>query len=95
MLITFDLSADDIRYFRSCLQTVKKGALSSDESVVLKAAADLMAQVAAAEAPEYVQERISKLACWSRCSRTALAPHRQRPRRACSMCSPTSSTRMT
>jgi uncharacterized membrane protein YkvA (DUF1232 family) len=30
--------------------------------VVLKAAADLMDQVAAAEAPEFVQERISKLA---------------------------------
>jgi uncharacterized membrane protein YkvA (DUF1232 family) len=61
MRIVLDLSDKDIRYFRSCLQTVKKGALSSDESVVLKASADLMAQVAAAEAPEFVQERISKL----------------------------------
>jgi uncharacterized membrane protein YkvA (DUF1232 family) len=61
MRIVLDLSDKDIRYFRSCLQTVKKGALSSDESVVLKAAADLMAQVAAAEAPEFVQERISQL----------------------------------
>ncbi len=62
MRIVLDLSDKDVRYFRSCLQTVKKGTLSSDESVVLKAAADLMAQVAAAEAPEYVQDRISKLA---------------------------------
>ncbi len=62
MRIVLDLSDKDVRYFRSCLQTVKKGELSSDESVVLKAAADLMAQVAEAEAPEYVQERISKLA---------------------------------
>ena len=62
MRIVLDLSDKDIRYFRSCLQTVKKGALSSDESVVLKAAADLMAQVAAAEAPEFVRDRISKLA---------------------------------
>jgi uncharacterized membrane protein YkvA (DUF1232 family) len=61
MRIVLDLSDKDIRYFRSCLQAVKKGELSSDESVVLKAAADLMAQVAAAEAPEFVQERISKL----------------------------------
>src|SRR4029453_12153018 len=61
MRIVLDLSDKDIKYFRSCLQTVKKGSLSSDESVVLKAAADLMAQVAAAEAPEFVQERISKL----------------------------------
>ncbi len=62
MRIVLDLSDKDVRYFRSCLQTVKKGNLSSDESVVLKAAADLMAQVAAAEAPEFVQDRIGKLA---------------------------------
>jgi uncharacterized membrane protein YkvA (DUF1232 family) len=62
MRIVLDLSDKDVRYFRSCLQTVKKGNLSSDERVVLKAAADLMAQVAAAEAPEYVQDRIGKLA---------------------------------
>ena len=62
MRIVLDLSDKDVRYFRSCLQTVKKGNLSSDESVVLKAASDLMAQVAAAEAPEYVQDRIGKLA---------------------------------
>ncbi len=61
MRIVLDLSDKDVRYFRSCLQAVKKGALGSDERVVLKAAADLMAQVAAAEAPEFVQERISKL----------------------------------
>jgi uncharacterized membrane protein YkvA (DUF1232 family) len=62
MRIVLDLSEKDIRYFRSCLQTVKKGNLGSDESVVLKAAADLMDQVAAAEAPEFVRERIGKLA---------------------------------
>ena len=62
MRIVLDLSDKDVRYFRSCLQTVKKGVLSSDEAVVLKAAADLMAQVAAAEAPEFVQDRIGKLA---------------------------------
>ena len=62
MRIVLDLSDKDVRYFRSCLQTVKRGSLSADESVVLKAAADLMVQVAAAEAPEFVQDRISKLA---------------------------------
>src|SRR5215831_17213005 len=61
MRIVLDLSDKDVRYFRSCLQTVKRGSLSSDESVVLKASSDLMEQVAAAEAPEYVQERIGKL----------------------------------
>ena len=62
MRIVLDLSDKDVRYFRSCLQAVKKGNLSSDEAVVLKASADLMAQVAAAEAPEFVQDRIGRLA---------------------------------
>jgi uncharacterized membrane protein YkvA (DUF1232 family) len=62
MRITLDLSEADVRYFRSCLKTVRKGTQAADESVVLKAAGDLMAQVAAAAAPEYVRERIGKLA---------------------------------
>jgi len=61
MRITFDLSDADLRYFRSCLQTVRNRAQTTDESVVLKAAGDLMAQVAAAAAPEYVRDRINKL----------------------------------
>jgi uncharacterized membrane protein YkvA (DUF1232 family) len=61
MRITLDLSEADVRYFRSCLKTVRKGTLALDESVVLKAAGDLMAQVAAAAAPDYVRERIAKL----------------------------------
>ena len=61
MRITLDLSDSDVRYFRSCLETVRKGTQAADESVVLKAAGDLMAQVAAAAAPEYVRERINKL----------------------------------
>src|SRR5262245_40272542 len=61
MRITLDLSDADLRYFRSCLQTVRNRAQTTDESVVLKAASDLMAQVAAAAAPEYVRDRIEKL----------------------------------
>ena len=61
MRITLDLSEADVRYFRSCLKTVRKGTQALDESVVLKAAGDLMAQVAAAAAPDYVRERIARL----------------------------------
>jgi uncharacterized membrane protein YkvA (DUF1232 family) len=60
--ITLDLSDSDVRYFRNYLQTARKRAQGSDESVVLKAATDLIAQVAAAAAPEYVRERITQLA---------------------------------
>ncbi len=61
MRIVLDLSANDIAYFRKCLQTVKKGKQASDESVVLEAANDMITEVAAAEAPEFVKDRIGKL----------------------------------
>lgn len=61
MRIVLDLSDKDIRYFRNCLQTVKKGKHASDESIVLKAANDMIADVAAAEAPQFVKDRIAKL----------------------------------
>lgn len=61
MRIVLDLSANDLRYFRKCLQTVKKGEQAQDETVVLKAANAMIAEVAAAEAPEFVKNRISQL----------------------------------
>jgi len=61
MRIVLDLSDKDIRYFRSCLQTVKQGKHASDESIVLKAANDMIAEVASADAPEFVKDRIGKL----------------------------------
>lgn len=61
MRIVLDLSDKDIAYFRKSLQTVKKGERASDESVVLKAANQMIAEVAAAEAPEFVRDRIGKL----------------------------------
>jgi len=61
MRIVLDLSDKDIRYFRNCLQTVKKGTKGSDEGVVLTAANAMIAEVAAADAPEFVKDRIAKL----------------------------------
>ena len=61
MRIVLDLSANDIRYFRKCLQTVKKGQQAQNEDVVLEAANELLETVARTEAPEFVKERIAKL----------------------------------
>ena len=61
MRIVLDLSAKDLRYFRKCLQTVKKGKHGQDESVVLGAARDLLETVSRTEAPEFVRDRIAKL----------------------------------
>jgi uncharacterized membrane protein YkvA (DUF1232 family) len=61
MKIVIDLSAKDLRYFRNCLKTVKQGEKAADESVVLSAASELMAEVAEAEAPEFVHNSFHKL----------------------------------
>ena len=62
MRIVLDLSPSDVRYFRNTLHTVANGERASDEGIVLRAAADLMAKVSAADAPEFVRDRINKLA---------------------------------
>lgn len=61
MRIVLDLSANDLRYFRKCLQTVKKGEQGQNEDVVLSSARELLETVAGADAPEYVKDRISQL----------------------------------
>ena len=75
-----------------CLQTVRNRAQPADESAVLEAAGDLMAQVAAAAAPEYVRERINKLSVLVRMLEDQRWRLRAAIARACSTCSPTSST---
>lgn len=59
--IVLELSDNDLKYFRKCLQGVRKGKLGSDESVILSAASELIAEVIDADGPEYVTERIGKL----------------------------------
>jgi len=61
MKIEIELSDKDLRYFRGCLKTVKQGEHATDESVVLTSAAELMREVVAAEAPEFVHESFRKL----------------------------------
>jgi uncharacterized membrane protein YkvA (DUF1232 family) len=61
MKIEIELSDKDLRYFRKCLKTVKQGEHATDESVVLASAAELMREVVAAEAPEFVHESFRKL----------------------------------
>ena len=61
MRITIELGDRDMRYFRERLQAVRSGEHSSDERLVLGAAKDVVAQVLAAETPEFVRDRIQKL----------------------------------
>jgi len=61
MKIVIDLSQKDLRYFRNCLKTVKKGEKATDEPIVIAAASELMREVAEVEAPEFVRESFRKL----------------------------------
>ena len=73
MRIVLDLSAKDIAYFRKCLQTVKKGKRGQDESVVLKAATELIVDSALRHGPHAVTSN-------GQCSRVRISAHRrQRP----------------
>jgi len=61
MRIVIDLSDKDLKYFRGCLRKVKQGESATDEEVVLSSAAEMMREVAEAEAPEFVRESFRKL----------------------------------
>jgi uncharacterized membrane protein YkvA (DUF1232 family) len=61
MKIVLELSDKDLRYFRKCLQTVRQGEQASDEGVVLKSAAELIAEVEETDTPEFVTGRMKKL----------------------------------
>ncbi|MDJ0848512.1 MAG: DUF1232 domain-containing protein [Myxococcota bacterium] len=61
MRIVLDLSDKDVRYFRKALQEVKKRKGAAKEDLVIEAAHQLIAEVAAAEAPQFVQERFQEL----------------------------------
>jgi uncharacterized membrane protein YkvA (DUF1232 family) len=61
MRIVFDLSENDIRYFRKALAEVKRSKKGADETAVISAAKELVDEVAAAEAPEFVLGQFAKL----------------------------------
>ncbi len=62
MKIVIELGDRDILYFRERLQTVRSGEQATDERVVLDAAKGLVSQILAGESPEFVRDRIGKLA---------------------------------
>ncbi len=61
MRIVFDLSDNDIRYFRKSLAEVKRSNKGADEDKVIGAANDLIEEVMEADAPEFVRGQFTKL----------------------------------
>jgi len=62
MKISFELSDKDLRHFRQVLKMVRTGRNAENEDVVLREAEELLAEVRKTDAPQFVQERIAKLA---------------------------------
>jgi uncharacterized membrane protein YkvA (DUF1232 family) len=61
MKVSFELSPRDIRFFRDRLKQVRASDSSSNESVVIRGAVDLVKEAIAAKPPDFVIERIRKL----------------------------------
>jgi uncharacterized membrane protein YkvA (DUF1232 family) len=61
MRVSFELGEKDLRYFRDRLQQVRKSKSARAEDRVVLGAKKLVADVAAADPPEFVRERIAKL----------------------------------
>ena len=61
MKVSFELSPRDIRFFRDRLKQVRASDSSSNESVVIQGAVDLVEEAIAAKPPDFVVERIRKL----------------------------------
>jgi uncharacterized membrane protein YkvA (DUF1232 family) len=61
MKVSFELSPRDIRFFRDRLKQVRASDSSSNESVVIQGAVDLVEEAIAAKPPDFVVQRIRKL----------------------------------
>jgi uncharacterized membrane protein YkvA (DUF1232 family) len=61
MKVSFELSPRDIRFFRDRLKQVRASDSSSDESVVIQGALDLVDEAIAAKPPDFVIKRIRTL----------------------------------
>jgi uncharacterized membrane protein YkvA (DUF1232 family) len=61
MEVSFKLSPRDIRFFRDRLKQVRASDSSSDESVVIQGAVDLVDEAIAAKPPDFVVQRIRTL----------------------------------
>lgn len=62
MKISIELGDRDLRYFRERLQVVRSGERAHDEGVVLGSAHRLVSDILAGETPDFVRDRIGKLA---------------------------------
>jgi len=61
MRVTFDLSDNDLRYFRRVMKDVRERVKDTPEETIVAAARELLNSVTDLEAPDFVRERIEQL----------------------------------
>jgi len=61
MKVSFELSAKDLRYFRSRLENARKGRASRDEAEIVRHAMELVVEAVESEPPEFVLTRLEQL----------------------------------
>lgn len=61
MEITFELSDDDLQYFRRVMERSRERAGDVDESAIIDNARRLSADIAVAETSDFIRERVSRL----------------------------------
>jgi len=59
--VSFELSPRDIRYFRERLERVRSGDSAGDEDTIIRLATNLVEEAVAAEPPQFVLDRLTKL----------------------------------
>ena len=61
MRVTFDLDSKDLDYFRAVFRRARAAAEGADEAEIISKARAVIDQVAGAEVPAFVQQRVDKL----------------------------------
>ncbi|MGD8976252.1 MAG: YkvA family protein [Gammaproteobacteria bacterium] len=61
MRVTFEISDKDLRHFRECMQKARDAVRDADESDIIDAAQQLFEEVAGANAPTFIQDRLEQL----------------------------------
>ncbi|MFK7956676.1 MAG: YkvA family protein [Lysobacterales bacterium] len=59
--ITFDLSDTDLNHFRGVMRRAIKAHKETDDATIIKAAGELLSQVNAKKAPNFITDRLSRL----------------------------------
>jgi uncharacterized membrane protein YkvA (DUF1232 family) len=61
MRVSFDLSENDLKYFRRVMRDVRDKAKGSSEDEIVSAARELLTTIAESDVPEFIEVRIGKL----------------------------------